>query len=166
MSLGTMSCGELCQPAPSRISRAMALTLTHRLISAEVLVHGVDAARWHDQGGAGAAPGGDGAEQVRPGEPPVALDPRARAAPGPDGRGQRALLADAGFILKPDFNWPAGKLRRDRGACQLGKVFLKLPAPRGRFADEARAPRCRRVASACSNLPTWRSCMRMPRARR
>jgi hypothetical protein len=35
------------------------------------------------------------------------------------------LLADAGFILKPDFNRPAGKLRRDRGACQLGEVFLK-----------------------------------------
>jgi len=31
---GRMSCGELCQPAPSRISRAMALTLTHLLISA------------------------------------------------------------------------------------------------------------------------------------
>ena len=31
---GTMSCGELCQPAPSRIRRAMALTLTHWLISA------------------------------------------------------------------------------------------------------------------------------------
>jgi hypothetical protein len=35
------------------------------------------------------------------------------------------LLADAGLILKPDFNRPAGKLRRDRGARQLGEVFLK-----------------------------------------
>jgi hypothetical protein len=37
MLSGTMSCGELCQPAPSRISRAMALTLTHWLISARCL---------------------------------------------------------------------------------------------------------------------------------
>ena len=37
MLSGTMSCGELCQPAPSRIRRAMALTLTHWLISARCL---------------------------------------------------------------------------------------------------------------------------------
>ena len=35
MFCGTTSFGELCQPAPSRISNAMALTLTHRLIAAK-----------------------------------------------------------------------------------------------------------------------------------
>ena len=90
----------------------------------QMLVHGLDADGRHDEGGAGTARRADGAEQVGPGEPPVALDPRARAAPGPDA-GQRALLADPRLILKPDFNRPAGKLRRDRGACQLGEVFLK-----------------------------------------
>src|SRR3977135_4393034 len=120
MLSGTMSCGELCQPAPSRISRAMALTLTHWLISARCF----DADCRHDQGGAGAPRRADGAEQVGPSKPPVAADPRTRAAFGPDA-GQRALLADPRFILKPDFNRPAGKLRRDCGACQLGEVFLK-----------------------------------------
>ena len=84
---GRMSCGELCQPAPSRISKA-------------------------------------GAKQVGPGEPPVAPDMRTRAALGPDA-GQRALLANTGFILKPDFDRPAGKLLRDCGAGQFSEVFLK-----------------------------------------
>jgi hypothetical protein len=34
-------------------------------------------------------------------------------------------LSDAGFILKPDFDRPAGNLR-DCGARQPGKVFLKV----------------------------------------
>src|ERR1019366_7427200 len=101
---GRMSCGELCQPAPSRISRAMALTLTHLLISARcwfmasILTTGMTRAAPVPR-----------AEQIDPGEPPVAPDARTRAALGPDA-GQRALLANAGFILKPDFDRPAGKL--------------------------------------------------------
>jgi len=90
-----------------------------------MLVHGVDTDNRHDQGGAGAACRADGAEQIGPSEPPVAPDARARAALGPDA-GQRALLANAGFILKPDFDRPAGKLLRDCGARQLSEVFLKL----------------------------------------
>src|SRR6202035_902414 len=54
----------------------------------QVFVHGPDADCRHDQRGTGAARRADGAEEVGPGEPPVALDPRARAAPGPDA-GQR-----------------------------------------------------------------------------
>ena len=64
----------------------------------QMLVHGVDTDDRHDQGGADAACRADGAEQVGPGEPPVAPDARTRAALGPD-PGQRALLANAGFIL-------------------------------------------------------------------
>jgi hypothetical protein len=89
-----------------------------------MLVHGVDTDNRHDQGGAGAACRADGAEQVGPGEPPVAPDMRTRAALGPDA-GQRALLANTGFILKPDFDRPAGKLLRDCGAGQFSEVFLK-----------------------------------------
>src|ERR1700731_3234328 len=37
MFSGTTTCGELCQPAASRISRAMAPGLTHLLISARCL---------------------------------------------------------------------------------------------------------------------------------
>jgi hypothetical protein len=50
----------------------------------QMLVHGLDADGRYDQRGAGAARRADGAEQVGPGEPPVALDPRTRAALGPD----------------------------------------------------------------------------------
>ena len=60
-----------------------------------------------DPRGAGAARRADGAEQGGPGEPPVARDPRTRAALGPDA-GPRALLANAGFLRKPDFARPAG----------------------------------------------------------
>jgi hypothetical protein len=35
------------------------------------------------------------------------------------------LLANTGFILKPDFDRPAGKLLRDCGAGQFSEVFLK-----------------------------------------
>jgi hypothetical protein len=75
----------------------------------QMFIHGLDADCRHDQRGAGAARRADGTEQVSPGEPPVALDPRTRAALGPDAA-QRAVLADASFILKPDFDRPAGKL--------------------------------------------------------
>jgi hypothetical protein len=35
---------------------------------------------------------------------------------------KRFGMANGGFILKPDFNRPAGKLLRDCGGRQLGKV--------------------------------------------
>jgi hypothetical protein len=92
----------------------------------QMLVHGLDADCRHDEGGAGAARRADGAEQVGPGEPPVALDPRTRATLSPDA-GQRALLANAGFILKPDFDRPAGKLRWDCGPRQPGEVLWNGP---------------------------------------
>jgi hypothetical protein len=37
------------------------------------------------------------------------------------------LLADAGFILKPDFDRPADKLLRDCGARQLSEVLWNGP---------------------------------------
>src|ERR1700747_76757 len=133
MLSGTTRRGEPCQPALSRISRAMAPS------------------------GAGAARRADGAEQVGPGEPPVALDPRTRAALGPDA-GQRALLANAGFILKPDFDRPAGKLPRDRGAGQPGEVFLKAScASRSLCGCRGRTDMLLKF-SFFSSLPTLRLC--------
>jgi len=52
------------------------------------------------------------------------------------------LLANAGFILKPDFDRPAGKLLRDCGARQLSEVFLKASCAQGRFAGAQDAPTC------------------------
>src|SRR6202011_2909178 len=125
----------------------------------QMLVHGLDADGRHDEGGAGTARRADGAEQVGPGEPPVALDPRTRAALGPDA-GQRALLADAGFILKPDFDRPAGKLPRDCGARQSGEVFLKAAwASRSLCGCRGRTDMLLKF-SFFKSLPTLRSCRR------
>ncbi len=87
----------------------------------QMSVYGVDTDCRHDQGDAGAPCPVDGAEQVGPGEPRVAPDGRTRAALGPDS-GQRALLANTGFILKPDFDRPVGKRLRDCGARRLSEV--------------------------------------------
>src|ERR1019366_2151048 len=120
----------------------------------QMLVHGVDTDYRHDQGRAGAACRADGAEQIGPSEPP---DARARAALGPDA-GQRALLANAGFILKPDFDRPAGKLLRDCGARQLSEVFLKAScAPRSLCGCRGRTDMLLKF-SLFSSLPTLRSC--------
>ena len=122
----------------------------------QMLVHGVDTDDRHDQGGADAACRADGAEQVGPGEPPVAPDARTRAALGPD-PGQRALLANAGFILKPDFDRPAGKLLRDCGARQLSEVFLKAScASRSLCGCTGRTDMLLKF-SLFSSLPTLRS---------
>jgi hypothetical protein len=156
MFSGTTTCGELCQPAASGISRAMAPGLTHLLISARCLFL-ASRLTVGMTNGTGAARRADGAEEVGPGEPPVALDPRARAAPGPDA-GQRALLADARFILKPDFNRPAGKLRRDRGARQLGEVFLKASCASRSVCGCIGRTEMLLKSSFFRSLPTLRSC--------
>src|SRR6266576_1239793 len=150
----TTCCGELCQPAASQSDGARADASAD---FSQVFVHGLDADCRHDQRGTGAARRADGAEEVGPGEPPVALDPRARAAPGPDA-GQRALLADPRFILKPDFNRPAGKLRRDRGACQLGEVFLKASCASRSVCGCIGRTEMLLKSSFFRSLPTLRSC--------
>src|ERR1035437_408301 len=153
---GRMSCGELCQPAPSRISRAMALTLTHLLISARcwfmasILTTGMTRA-------APVPRAGQMAPNIDPGEPPVAPDARTRAALGPDA-GQRALLANAGFILKPDFDRPADKLLRDCGTRQLSEVFLKAScASRSLCGCTGRTDMLLKF-NFFSSLPMLRSC--------
>ena len=91
----------------------------------QVQVHDIEIHRRHDQGSAGPTDRADGTKQVSPGKPPVALDPRSRAAFGPDAT-YRALLADAGFILEPDFDCPPDMPLWDRGAGQFSEVFLKV----------------------------------------
>src|SRR3984893_11395247 len=122
-----------------------------------MFVHGLDADCWHDQGGAGAARRADGAEQVGPGEPPVALDTRTRAALGPDA-GQRALLADAGFILKPDFDRPARDLQRDCGGRQSAEFFLKAAWASRSLCGCMGRPDMLLKFSFFKSLPTLRSC--------
>ena len=77
----------------------------------------------HDEGGRGAPFGADGAKQIGPFIALVARSSRARSPLRPD-PGQRALLADARFVLEPDFERLAfgflGKPRQNDG----GEVFL------------------------------------------
>jgi len=68
------------------------------------------------------------------------------------------LLANAGFILKPDFDRPAGKLLRDCGARQLSEVFLKAScASRSLCGCTGRTDMLLKF-SFFSSLPTLRSC--------
>ncbi|MBK1662229.1 hypothetical protein CKO45_29010 [Paracraurococcus ruber] len=89
----------------------------------EVQTHGLGADMRHGQGGCGAAGGADGPEQPGGGMAIVARGRWPAAPRGPD-IGQRALLADPGFVLEPDFERLAasrfGEGSRDQGS----EVFL------------------------------------------
>jgi hypothetical protein len=126
----------------------------------QMLVHGLAADGRHDQAGTArravfdklrwrrplrrpfqqASPAGTFG-WIRPSEPPVAPDARARAARGPDA-GQRAVafqpgrtaprgpgreaLSNGAWRVHPETRFrPAGKLPRDRAARQFSEVFLK-----------------------------------------
>ncbi len=89
----------------------------------EVLVHGPAVGMGQDEGGADIALGAHGTEQIGGGVASVARCARAAAARRPD-PGQRALLADPGFVLEPHLDRLAGGAFRQRGAHQLGEVFL------------------------------------------
>jgi hypothetical protein len=159
MLSGTMSRGELCQPAPARIRRAMALT--QWLISAKcwfmasLLTGGMTRPAPRAGQSSTSSDGADEASlrrpsqqaspagtfgRLRPSEPPIAFDPRPRAALGPDA-GQRAVAFQPGrnaprgpgrealwngaWRVHPETRFrPAGKLPWDCGTRQLGEAFL------------------------------------------
>jgi hypothetical protein len=81
-----------------------------------MLVHGFDVDGGQDQSGANATGRADGAEQIGPGEAPVAQRARPGAAPGPDA-GQRALLANPCFVLEPDLDRIASSALAQRLFC-------------------------------------------------
>src|SRR5206468_8103193 len=76
-----------------------------------------------DEGGTDGPLRADRPEQVGPGVATVAGRPGPGAAPRPD-PGQGALLADAGFILKPDLDRLAAGVLGQRSRHQLGEAFL------------------------------------------
>src|SRR5580698_1329425 len=98
----------------------------------KVLIHGLGGRIGHDHGGADSAIGADGAEEVGGDMTVVADHAGARADRGPD-VGVTALLTYARFILKPDFQRPAGRGFRERGFDQVGEVFLKASSASGSF---------------------------------
>ena len=87
-------------------------------------VHGLEADVRHDQGCADPSRRANGTEQIGPGEAAITLDARAGSPFGPDA-GQRVLLADARFILEPNFDGPAGKRLWDRGVGEGSEIFLR-----------------------------------------
>jgi len=89
----------------------------------QVFVHRVSVGGGQDQASADVARGAYGTEQIGPGIAPIARRGWTRAARGPDA-GQRALLADTGFVLPPELDRLATGGFGDRGGDQSGEVFL------------------------------------------
>jgi len=89
----------------------------------EMQRHGLGIGRRQDQANGNAALGAGGAEQIGPVVALIAWRARPASSLGPDA-GQRALLANAGLVLEPDFDrlasGPVWEPLRDSG----GKVFL------------------------------------------
>jgi hypothetical protein len=89
----------------------------------EMAVHRAGVGEGHDEARGDAALGTDRAEDAGPLVAGVARGPRPRAALRPD-PGERALLADARFILEPDLERSAPRGLGDRGGYRLAEVFL------------------------------------------
>jgi hypothetical protein len=89
----------------------------------EMLVHGCNVDRRHDQARPDAPRGADGAKQIGPAIASVARLRRPTAAARPDTR-QRALLTNPGLVPPPDFQRLAARLGRQRFIDQRGKVFV------------------------------------------
>ena len=122
----------------------------------EVQVHRLGVGLGQDERGAEIARGTDRAEQIGPIVALIARRAWPAAALGPDA-GQRPLLADARFVLPPQFDRLALRMRRDAGRDQIGEVFLcaswAAPSCSGQCGrtDMRRKPRRR------SRSPTDRS---------
>ena len=94
----------------------------HLADGVEMQPHDLGIGFGRDDGCSNGAAWASGSEEIGP---TVALIPRrawAGSAFGPDA-GQGALLADAGFVLEPDFDWLATGLFGERRSQRFGKVF-------------------------------------------
>ena len=92
----------------------------------EMLVHRRGVGVGHDDGGAGGAGWADGAEEIDPLVAGVPGFARTRAFAGPD-TGERAFLADPGFVLKPDFEGLVQGFGRQRRCHRRGEVLWNGP---------------------------------------
>ena len=73
-------------------------------------------------------------------------------------------LADAGFVLPPEFDWLAIRARREAGGNQVGKVFLCASWTAGSCAGCCGRTETRRKPSPRSSLPTVRSATMTPQS--
>ena len=96
----------------------------------EMQPHRLGVDRGQDQPSGDAACRAGGAKNVAPFVARIARRARAGAAPGPNA-GQGALLADPGFVLKPDFQWFSLCPFRQDIRYDAGEVFLKAACAAG-----------------------------------
>ena len=124
----------------------------------EMRAHGLCVGMWHDQSGRFSPFRADGAENVAPDIAGVARGTGACSTLGPD-TGERALLANPRFILKPYLQGLAAGCFRQGCFYLCGEVFLKASCASGSdFGCCGRADR-RRKPRLANCLPTVRSCM-------
>ena len=128
----------------------------------EMRAHGLCVGMWHDQSGRFSPFRADGAENVAPDIAGVARGTGACSTLGPD-TGERALLANPRFILKPYLQGLAAGCFRQGCFYLCGEVFLKASCASGSdFGCCGRADR-RRKPRLANCLPTVRSCMVTPK---
>ena len=114
-----------------------------------------------DESGRRTARRTDGAEDVGPFVTAVAWGARPGSPPRPDA-GQRTLLSDTRFVLKPDFDRLAARRFGDDGGNLIGEVFLKASWTAGSdFGCRGRTDSLTKP-SAFNCLPTVRSCITTP----
>ena len=125
MLSGTLSCGEACEPGPSRRAARWRPTRCSGDLG-EALVHGLDV----DLGMMIAAPALRSGQIAPKRYADVAMIARCRDAShaSPDAC-QGSLLTDAGFDLKPDLHRLGGSSGKGSGH-ERGKLTLKDAAPK------------------------------------
>jgi len=95
----------------------------------EMMLHGLGVGMRHHQGRAGASRRTDGAEQIGALIALIGGQAGARTLPCPDPRSS-VLLADAAFVLEPDFHLLAPWQPSKMGVQRDGEVFLNMSMTR------------------------------------
>jgi len=140
----------------------------------EMFVHGLGAGVGRDHGGAHAAVGAEGAEDLGGDAPDVARHRRTEADRGPD-VGAAAVPARASSLgsspragLEPDFHRARGGRPTERRVDQGGEVFLKAAPASGLSWGDAGAGvgASGRVRAATHRMPKSDPAARRPRRRR
>ena len=122
----------------------------------KMLAHRFKIDRRHDDPGTHTPRWAYRAEYISPSIATIARCRRSAAALRPHA-GQRPLLADASFILPPNFERFAGGVGRQSGRYQVGKVFLCVAWAAVSCSGWNGRTLSLRNASLASSLPTLRS---------
>ena len=99
----------------------------------EMALHRLGIGEGHRKGGADASSGTNGAEEIGAVVTLIGRLTRPRSAPGPLEH-EAVLLADAGFVLKPDLDWRRRRQTVEMSAQREREVFLKASTIRSSWA--------------------------------